>query len=134
VAGQGPEKRHGRNQERAIGLRQGYLQGVVVDNLNALGLGGPAGDAVFGPLDQLKEVLPNRLRLRVKDGLDGEFNVVGGEGLAVVPLDVLVEVKRVRKAVRGDLPLLGQVWNRLAVVRVDVNDVVKDPGDNRRRK
>ena len=68
---------------------------------------------------------PGRRRLRVQDALDGEHDVLGGQGLAVVELDARTEVEGPRLPLVVGGPAGGQLRLGLELL-VDPDQVVED--------
>ena len=108
-----------RPDERHIGALQHDLDRMVVDHLEAV--------------DQVETAARARGNLGVDDGLVGEFDVLGGEGLAVAPFDVALQVDLPGATVRGNAAILagrqlgGEVRDELALV-VDVPERIEHQG------
>ena len=96
------QRRHGHVvQKGCVGGGQAEGDGVLVkdgDLLHVLIVGGVLGAVV-----------------RVHDGLDGELHVLGGKGLAIVPLDVLLQIEGVGAARLVKGPALGQAGDHLVL-------------------
>jgi hypothetical protein len=78
------------------------------------------------------------LEVGVEQPVEGGLHVRRAEGLAVVPLHVLSQVKRIRSAVGGNGPALGEIADDLArLVRVVLQQPAVDAGgrllDDQRR-
>ena len=95
-------------QEGDERLRQGDLDGVLVEGLQAGGGGRLALHAVLRPEDEVEDVGVQGLGLRVEHAVEGVDDVTGGEFLAVLEPDSLAEMEGVDLAVLGNIPLRGQ--------------------------
>ena len=98
-------------QESIVGSGQTEGNGVGIhhrDLLHILVVGG-----VFGAV------------VRVHDGLNGEFYILGGEFLTVVPLDALLQVEGIGQAFRVIFPGSGQPGNDV-ILAVVVGQAVKE--------
>jgi hypothetical protein len=88
-------------QERGVGVREAEDDGVGVRRLE-------------GDLSRPQGRLGARVQLQERP-LEGELDVVGGEGPAVVPCHAAAEVELVGRAPALDRPAGGQLGNELAV-------------------
>ena len=68
----------------------------------------------------------DRAAVRVHVEFVGELHIVGGEGLAVVPLDALLQREGEGLAVRRDLPFGGEVRRRLQGIRIGKDERVEE--------
>ena len=108
-----------RSGKRGIRRRQVELNGVVVDDDDAADIVGRAvavflqtfhdadGAAIDAGVD--------RHRFGIVDQLEGEGYVLGGEGLAVMPLDIGPQVEGPRGQIFVAFPALGQRAFRASV-------------------
>jgi hypothetical protein len=64
--------------------------------------------------------------LGVADAVEAEFDVVGGEGLAVLPVHAVAEMERVDKLVGGDFVRLGEEGLELERVVIDEEEALDD--------
>ena len=67
-----------------------------------------------------------RAAFRVHVEIVAELHIIGGEGLAIVPLDALFEREGVRLAVRRDIPFRGEIRRRLQGVRVGIDKRIEE--------
>ncbi len=104
-------------EEVGLGLVDGDLERARVDDADAGDLVGPPPCYVLGA-DDVTEVRlggGGRCLPELRGTIQGVFEVVGGDGLAVVESGVGADVEGVGQAIRADVPALGQVRDDLQV-------------------
>jgi len=99
----------GEGEQVGCGAGEGELERAGVEGLGAdLGeIGEFAGGVVGGAGEDVEHVGVVGGELGVEDALDGEHEVLGGDGVAVGPEAVGSEVERVGETVGGDIPAGG---------------------------